>query len=736
MQKKEVSIFVYLFAFTFFAKAFFLAFWVTPLWDIQDETGHFSYARDIGMGKGIQLLGEARMGKDVLANLYGRPVGSASPNWIYQHPPVFHMLAGFVWKLNSLVSSDTEYLFKSTRLLAGLAGAGSLIVIFNVLQLFGISRFKSIAALAFIAYLPMYTNMSSGTSHDTLVTLFGCLSVYYWTRFIFHEHIGDAYWSAFWLSVGAATKMTVLVMAAPMVAIMIFELSGRHSEKIKHAAGISLLALLLPGFWMIRNYIAFENPFATFTTSVAKRPLHDQPLQESFLSYLSNYPVFEHFFVQFYGFFGWVGTGLGNLRMQRISGFPLTFYSILSALILVLLTVAFFRKRSFCGSKPLPENSFKNSVGVWFQGIIEKLKLSQAVIIGFFVFSIMMFTLTVEHVETANDLIGYCRKLIFGLLVFLIVNSATVFFKTTEKQKKVQLYSQVIIGFFVAIFLWQLYKIFQGYGAMRGVHGRYLYPVLSLFFISFLVPVLKNEKAKPWIFLLLALGLSMAEIQTYTQQVFPFYKVVKPPMIVPQSKLEKHVTVGDLVEGFTIEQNFQITDKDFGRARIAGPDRAVCVSIWLSPQGRSTNSGLLDLELRRGRKRESVKIDMSEVKATAFQDPVCFNQFKADQFTEGLYRLTLRGISGQQGSAATTLLTSDKTRGTAVINGNPTSRSMFFSIRAEPIEFSTFNFEAIMITIFNLLGFTIILIVFLNPEIPVGYLSNHTKSKMKNGIEQ
>jgi len=57
---------VYPIALLFFLKAIVLAFWITPLWDIPDEFAHFAYARDIALGKGIPLLGEAKIDADIL----------------------------------------------------------------------------------------------------------------------------------------------------------------------------------------------------------------------------------------------------------------------------------------------------------------------------------------------------------------------------------------------------------------------------------------------------------------------------------------------------------------------------------------------------------------------------------------------------------------------------------------------------------------------------------------------
>ena len=186
MHYEKSTIIASLLFFIFFTKSLFLAFYVIPLWDIQDETGHYSYAQDIGMGKGIELPGVARIAPNILQNLHGKEIAEPETqlNWIYQHPPAFHIAAGLVWKITSLFSEDANTLFRSTRIVAAFSGSLTLLVLFKLMQLLRLSGGKSIAILGFVFYLPMYSTMSSGTSHDTTVILFSSLAIFYWVKLL------------------------------------------------------------------------------------------------------------------------------------------------------------------------------------------------------------------------------------------------------------------------------------------------------------------------------------------------------------------------------------------------------------------------------------------------------------------------------------------------------------------------------------------------------------------------
>jgi len=98
----------------FAMKAFYLAFWVTPLWDIPDETGHLAYVRDIAEGRGIPLLGTAKIDADIMRHVTKNPNAKPVLNWIAQHPPIYHIISAVPYKIgNYYTSLDSHVSFLS-----------------------------------------------------------------------------------------------------------------------------------------------------------------------------------------------------------------------------------------------------------------------------------------------------------------------------------------------------------------------------------------------------------------------------------------------------------------------------------------------------------------------------------------------------------------------------------------------------------------------------------------------
>ena len=61
---------IYLLATFFFVKVLVLGFWITPLWDIPDEPGHYSYLQDIAHGKGLPKLGTTVISANIVRHWY------------------------------------------------------------------------------------------------------------------------------------------------------------------------------------------------------------------------------------------------------------------------------------------------------------------------------------------------------------------------------------------------------------------------------------------------------------------------------------------------------------------------------------------------------------------------------------------------------------------------------------------------------------------------------------------
>src|SRR5215470_3342094 len=147
----------------FLVKAVVLALWVTPLWDVPDESGHFAIIEDLADGRGLPVPGKSALPADVLAD-WTRGAGTGPVlNWVAQHPPLYHLLAAPLAAAARLTTNDPRWFFRSTRLLSALAGAAALVLFFAAFREGTGDSFLAFVAAAAVGFVPMYSHLSSGT---------------------------------------------------------------------------------------------------------------------------------------------------------------------------------------------------------------------------------------------------------------------------------------------------------------------------------------------------------------------------------------------------------------------------------------------------------------------------------------------------------------------------------------------------------------------------------------------
>ena len=276
-----------------------LSFWITPLWDIPDETGHFAYVRDIGSNKGIPVLGRSIIETDILSNVTGHKVERSTLNWIAQHPPAYYIPAGLVWKLAFFFTDDPEILFRAPRIISAISGSLTLVVLYFLLALFTENRIGCLGFASCVGFIPMFTHLSSGTTHDITLTLFTTLATYNWAKFLVRgKNEKFAYFAAFWLSIACFTKLTALVIVAPMISILFIELETPWRVRFKQAMIIFGIWLSLPSFWMLRSYYHYGKFLVTSANLYGGFRLENNPLQDNFYNYLTSQSGVEQFFIK------------------------------------------------------------------------------------------------------------------------------------------------------------------------------------------------------------------------------------------------------------------------------------------------------------------------------------------------------------------------------------------------------------------------------------------------------
>lgn len=488
-----VSIFILL----FFIKAISFAFFIIPLWDVPDETGHFAYVRDLAEFNGFPLLGEALIAEDIQTHVHQGEHAGPVRNWIAQHPPLYYLAATPFYWAGQLLTNDNEWLFRAPRIASALSGALTLIIFNKILLHFELGLLVRLSVIAFFASVPMFTLLSSGTNQDTTVALFCSLATLYYIRFAKNKTYFNALWCAVFVSLAAFTKMTALVFSSILMLTVVIELksvSGWNRWFLRSLI-LSLVALSLPGFWMARQYINFGNPFATNTDLVNWQL--KQPLLTSFSDYIQNFPVFEQFFNHFYGLIGWSGGGFEGLHLLQVQGVPYKYFTIC-----VFILTLFFAVVLFKNVKLIAAN--KN-----FTLIVITLV---SVFIAYFVNPI-------EY----KDIYLVIRDLIFSLWLFFIVVSILVFFLKKRFFDKLIFYSLIICGFMIIVVFYKVYEVYLLSGQLRAIHGRYFYPLLGFLVVFISYISVSFPRATRFLYPSMAVGFICLEGYVWFNEAIPFF---------------------------------------------------------------------------------------------------------------------------------------------------------------------------------------------------------------------
>jgi 4-amino-4-deoxy-L-arabinose transferase-like glycosyltransferase len=518
MTKRNGRIAIAVVAVLFFCKALLLAFYVTPLWDIPDETGHFAYGRELMEKKAIPVLDQSVIDLDIMSHVRGTEAQGHHLNWIAQHPPVYYIVAGLAWKVATNLTADPEWLFKSPRVMSALAGALTLVVLYGLLVLATGDRLASLSVSVCVGCIPMFTHMSSGTNHDTTVTLLVALAVFFWVRFFRQKQTRDAYLLAVWLSLACLTKMTVLVLVLPMLVFVAIELALPWRARIAHMTGIACTALLLPGLWMLRTFHLHGDAFAVADGLAGATGRLDVSLWD----YLSKTEALDIFYVFFWGMFGFAGT-YRDIILLRIGGWPLTFYSWVS-LILVFLTALVLVWRFFKNKKSLtvpPDSGSPSLIDGWYGLIADRrfmmiapwLLLALAALLG-----------VSAHQLIYSPAGAWVRLLFFSVSVFLACAAAMVLIKPLSSDERLVCYSILTTAFFMLVFVWMIYTYYLKFGYLWGVMGRYYFPLIPLMLTAVFLPLVRWLKIPSRVFVACAFLFVLAEMATLFGQMIPLWR--------------------------------------------------------------------------------------------------------------------------------------------------------------------------------------------------------------------
>ena len=473
----------------FFVKALLLGLFVTPLWDVPDEAGHFGIVQDIADGKGLPLPHRSKLPDNVLHDWMRATPAEPMDNWAAQHPPLYHLLAAPFLSAARLVTSDPWWLFRAPRVFSAVCGAGALVVFHAAFLAAGADAALAFFPAAMIAFLPTYTHMASGTSHDIFVALLAGLAALFWARLTATGRFADLVGMAAALGAMGLTKLSSIPVAAALLLLSFRPLTGSAVGRLARVGAGALIAFLPPAVWALRQWLLLGN--------VRVHPISRSPFDPgSFVRYLHDDPVVDHTFKNFVGLIGWTGSGGGLLRWMQISGPYLAVY------LAVALAAA-------------------GATAVWLarRDLAERRFASLAASGAIFLFGLVWLF-------AGEDGAFLPKRVLYALAIAVPAAAVAPAFSPKPGEARV-LGSHLVYGVFGLAYLVNSWEGYEIYGQMRATNGRYFFAVLPFLAMAFVFPatsLLPDRRRRDLALAAVTAALLLTETAFFLFQVVPFYR--------------------------------------------------------------------------------------------------------------------------------------------------------------------------------------------------------------------
>lgn len=447
----------------FFFKSAAFALWVTPLWEIPDESGHYSYIDDLSRGE-YPVLGKARMTDDVAISWLG-PKHKPGPNWIAQHPPLFYALDAPVVVMAKATGLGFEGQVRSARLLSSLFGAMTLLGIGLLIRAATDQPILGLAGAIFIGATPMFIQLSSGVTHDTLVACTAAWGIYWCFKWLKSGSFNHALICAFLIGMCTITKITGLGLAVPLFAAMAYRLIAQKDLQLRtRILSVSMLWLVmfLPiCLWMLRNYILFHEFMPNAGIFIAPRPVN---VDIGFFDFMRKFPIWQNVLLNFVALIGWTGQSHGTVNFVQATGFTAQYFlgAILFSCALVIL------------------HPLRNLIGDF------KLNVVAA--------SLLVACAYLAATLTSHELATLTCAAILSIVTWTAIKNmrgAT----SNEKSAWFLFTGSACVLFFSFLYYHRIWDSHLNYGSVKALHGRYFYPVMPFLCLILLQPFTQKEYA-------------------------------------------------------------------------------------------------------------------------------------------------------------------------------------------------------------------------------------------------
>ena len=130
-------------------------------------------------------------------------------------------------------TDNNEILFRIPRFVSSLSGSLVIVVLFFIFRLINLAAYKSVLLPSAINFTPIFTNLSSGTNHDTTLSLFSAISIYYLVKFIKETKLKYLCLMGLELTLTAGIKMTEWVALIPLLVFICFIKIKKHYTYIR-----------------------------------------------------------------------------------------------------------------------------------------------------------------------------------------------------------------------------------------------------------------------------------------------------------------------------------------------------------------------------------------------------------------------------------------------------------------------------------------------------------------------